>query len=249
MTRVTRVTPADTFTVLADPAALARAAANRFVEIANESIRSRGRFNVALAGGSTPQAMHKLLAEGLLPATTWAHTFIYFGDERCVPPEDSRSNYASAHKALLSRVPIPAEQVHRMQGELAPAIAADRYQALLTSHFKNGDTFDLIFLGMGADGHTLSLFPGRDFAADKDRLAVTALAPPQSPVQDRITLTLDAVARARHAIFLIAGQDKARTLGTVRAGRPAGRADYPASLITCRTSVEWLVDRAAASPA
>lgn len=243
------MTSRDTFTIVPDPAALARAAANRFVEVANESIHARGRFVVALAGGSTPQAMHTLLAGGLLPPNTWSNTFIYFGDERCVPPDDPRSNFASAHKTLLSRVPIPEAQIHRMQGELAPALAADRYHTVLTSSFKEGETFDLIFLGMGADGHTLSLFPGHDFAADRGRLAVTALAPPQSPVQDRITLTLDAVSRARHAIFLIAGQDKALTLATVRAARPEGREDYPASLITCRSGVEWLIDRAAAGPA
>lgn len=229
--------------VYPDAASLARAAADLFVEFARAAIAQRGVFTVALAGGSTPKAMYTLLAAD--PARVdWSRVEIYFGDERCVPPNDPDSNFRTANQALLSRIQIPERGIHRMRGELGPRAAADDYEALLRRRF-TADTFDLVLLGLGGDAHTLSLFPGHNFAADADRWCTTAVAPAASPVRDRVSLTLDAVARARNAMFLIAGPDKATALARVRAAAPAGQPDVPASLIRCRSEVRWLTDKAA----
>lgn len=233
--------------VHADAGELAQAAARLFIAAAAEAIRERGGFTVALAGGSTPKAMYAALA-ARPGEVDWGRTEVFFGDERCVPPEHADSNFRTAHEALLSRVALPAGHIHRMRGELGPRPGADQYEEMLRHRFAAGPEapgLDLVLLGMGADGHTLSLFPGRDFAADDGRWCATAAAPPASPVRDRITLTLAAVARARRAVFLVAGADKAKTLAAVRASMPDGRADLPASLIRCRGMVQWLTDRAA----
>ncbi len=230
-----------------DAAALARAAADLFIHAADSAIRDHGSFTVALAGGSTPKAMYTLLAAGPAPIE-WPRIEVFFGDERCIPPDHPDSNYRAAHETLLSRVPLAPDHIHRIRGELGPHAAADHYESLLRRRFAAGpaiSTFDLVLLGLGADGHTLSLFPGHDFAADGDRWCIPAIAPPTSPVRDRVSLTLEAVARARSAAFLIAGPDKAPALARLRAALPAGRAEIPASLIRCRSEVIWLTDRAA----
>lgn len=244
----------DILRILPDPAALAHAATDRFIELARESIRARGRFSVALSGGSTPKAMNAILAgetaaAGSPRAIDWPRVHIFFGDERCVPPDHPDSNYRMARETLLSRVSIPADQIHRIKAELPPAQAAADYDAQLRLALDSSSprhTFDLILLGMGPDGHTLSLFPGHDFTADGDRLAIPMPAPPLQPRVERITLTLSAVALARHALFLIAGPDKAKPLAAVRASRPTGRPDLPASLVHCQNAVEWFTDAAAA---
>ncbi|HEX9919035.1 MAG TPA: 6-phosphogluconolactonase, partial [Pyrinomonadaceae bacterium] len=150
--------------IFADADAVARAAAQRFVELARASINSNGRFSVALAGGSTPKRIYELLAGGEFAAQLyWPGVHVFFGDERCVPPDDADSNYRMANEALLSRVGLPDENVHRMRGEGDAVANARLYEDELRDFFGEGAAwpeFDLILLGMGDDGHTASLFPG-----------------------------------------------------------------------------------------
>src|SRR5215472_5551805 len=143
--------------------AVTRAAADRFASVAAESIAARGRFSVVLSGGSTPRGAYQLLAnEPYAHQIDWARTFIFFGDERCVPPDHPDSNFRMANEALLSRVPIPPGNIKRMAGEGDPNASAAAYEADLRAWFGRADwpRLDLVFLGMGDDGHTASLFPG-----------------------------------------------------------------------------------------
>jgi 6-phosphogluconolactonase len=229
--------------VLDDPAAVALEAAREFVALA----RCPGRFRVALAGGSTPRTLYHLLATRFRNDVDWNRVEAYFGDERCVGPDHEHSNHRMARESLLRHVPIGA--VLRIEGESGADAAADRYDRLLRA--LGEPLFDLVLLGMGADGHTLSLFPGYDPRSMEGRLAVPALAPPEAPVRQRVTLTPQAVARSRVALFLVTGADKALALRRVREhATPATPSTPitpppPAATIHARDKTVWLVDRAA----
>lgn len=219
-----------------DEAAVADAAARRFEEAAATAIAARGTFRVALAGGGTPKLAYERLRT--LPVD-WAHVETFFGDERAVPPTDGASNYKMASDALLAHVPIPAANVHRIRGELGAAEAARRYALDL------GEApLDLVLLGMGADGHTASLFPG-GVPPDEPRRVAPAEGPP--PHRQRITLTLRALRESGSAVFLVTGIAKAHRLAEVLAQARSGEATLPAAGVCSGTPVEWLVDDAAAS--
>jgi 6-phosphogluconolactonase len=235
--------------VLADAATLADRAARVIVGHAGRAVESRGRFLLVLAGGSTPKAAYRLLAGPLKSRIDWSRVEVFFGDERCVDPRHEHSNYRMASEALLSHVPVSAGAVHRMRGELGPDAAAAAYEQLLVSRFGpvgGLPAFDLVLLGVGGDGHTLSLFPGREFEGDRGRYCVSSQAPPAFPAPERVTLTLEAVASSRAAVFLASGPDKA---GAVRRclHEPHGEPVLPAALARAREGVTWLIDRAAAT--
>lgn len=238
-------------TACEDAAAAANTAMERWISISQEAIARRGRFVVVLAGGSTPKSLYQLLAA--LPAgqLDWSRTVVLFGDERCVGPDHLDSNYRMAKESLLGRVPIPAGNVHRILGEDGPRKAAARYDGVLRQLFSSvaaaDAPIDLALLGMGADGHTASLFPGRDFSADANLLAAAAVAPPESPVRDRVTMTLPAFAASARIVMLTVGAGKRQMVGRILAAAKT-RPDpiLPSSLLTCRGEVEWIVDRAAA---
>lgn len=241
--------PTSNPTVLADAATLADRAARVIADHAQAAIKERGRFLLALAGGSTPKAAYRLLAGPLKSRIDWPRVEVFFGDERCVPPTHEHSNFRMAKEALLDSVPVPHLAVHRMHGEAPPEQAAADYDRLLNSRFGpvgGLPGFDLVLLGIGADGHTLSLFPGRELEADAGKYAVATQAPPAFPVRDRITLTLDAVASARHALFLVSGPDKHDAVRRCL-HEPHGEPILPASLVRARESVAWMLDQAAAS--
>lgn len=237
----------DIVRVFDDAAHLAREGAARFAELATASIKLRGSFHAALAGGSTPKAMYSLLAGEAGRGIDWSKVHIYWGDERCVPPEHPDSNAGAAMAALTSHVSIPASQIHRMRGELGAKAAADEYETLLRALARGGCLFDLILLGMGADGHTASLFPDRDFSRDHGYLALATVAPPASPIKDRVTITFDAIQASRHVLLLIAGKDKTEMFARVRAARRdnlSGPSVPPTALVRAETT-EWYLDRAA----
>lgn len=221
--------------VAGEASEVARLAAMEFVALARE----KGRFRVALAGGSTPRGMYRLLATEFHDRVEWGRVEAYFGDERGVPPDHEQSNYRMARESLLDHVPIGA--VHRIEGELGAAAAAERYEALLRG--LGEPLFDLVLLGMGADGHTLSLFPGFDARTMGGRLVVAVEAPAGVAVRSRVTLTPGAVARSRVALFLVTGADKAPALKRIREGASP---PLPAAMVRARDRTEWLVDRAAA---
>lgn len=191
---------------------IAAEAAKRVVRIANEAIKRSDRFSFVLSGGSTPRALFNLLAElNVARRIDWSRTHIFFGDERCVPPDDDQSNYKMAEETLLSKVPVPESQIHRMEGELEPAVAAERYDREIHDAFglysAAWPVFDLILLGMGPDGHTASLFPGTAGLDVVDRLAIANDVPQMKTT--RLSLTVPVIREARDIMLLVGGTDKA----------------------------------------
>jgi 6-phosphogluconolactonase len=200
-------------------ASLALRAAEQFAALAEYAIRKRGRFVVALSGGSTPKPMNALLATPrFVELIEWEKVFIFWSDERCVAPEDPESNYGSARESLLVNVPIPAGNIQRIYGELSPEHAAQKYEDKLREFFAGQPTprFDLILLGLGDDGHTASLFPGTPAVRENSRwaMAVTHQEPPL-PLVDRVTLTPAIINAAANITFLVTGQAKAERLRQV----------------------------------
>ncbi len=238
--------------VLEDAEAVARAAAERIVARVQDAPADRGRCALALSGGSTPRALYRLLARDPYRArVAWDRVELFWGDERCVPPSDPESNYRMAKESLLDAVAVPPARVHRIPaGTGEPAAVARAYEAELARVL--GGTpggppprLDLVLLGMGADGHTASLFPRSPALAESVRWVVATAAPVGVP--ERITLTWPILNRAAHVLVLVAGPDKAGTLRDVLEGpRDPGR--LPAQGIQpAAGTVEWLVDRAAAA--
>jgi 6-phosphogluconolactonase len=210
----------------------------------------QGTASWALAGGSTPRPVYELLAaEPHRAAVPWERLEIFWGDERCVPPDDPASNHRMAREALLDRVPVAPQRVHRWRGELAQEPAARLYADELTAVLGRPPRLDLVLLGLGGDGHTASLFPAA-FADGIDdphphRLAVPATAPTEP--RRRLTLTLGTLNAARRVVFLVAGDDKAEAVARTLAPRP-GAVSTPASRVRpADGSVTWLLDAAAAA--
>jgi len=227
-----------------DKEKLSQAAAKLFAEEARKAVAARGRFCVALAGGSTPRQTYQQLALApLCEQIPWSQVHIFWGDERCVPADDPRSNARMAHETLLDKVPIPVTQIHPITCSRNPEACARHYQALLKKFFQpDAPRLDLIFLGLGEDGHTASLIPGTSAPSEQQRM-VTEL---QKPAEDfaRLSLTTPTINLARMVAFIVAGKDKTNILQQVRSG-PPGR--FPAQLIApIDGELHWLVDKAAA---
>jgi len=234
--------------ILDDTATLYHAAAERIIHIAREALDARGHFHLALAGGSTPQGLYELLATpDYIGRVEWARTSVYFGDERCVPPDDTRSNYRMAREALLDHVPIPPVQVHRMAGEAPPRQAATDYGRLLQGQLPHDSEgrlrFDLVLLGMGSDGHTASLFPKTDILK-KRKAPVAAVFVPQVEMW-RLSLTFPTLNNARHLLLLAAGPRKADIIRHLLNEHPDAQ-PLPLQMVRPRGTWEWLLDRAAA---
>jgi 6-phosphogluconolactonase len=230
------------------PEQVARAAAERFVAYSIASIREHGLFAVALAGGSTPRRAYELLAtDEFRNRVDWSLVFLFFGDERMVPPDSPESNYRMVNEALISRVAIPAASVHGLIGETSPAQTAGSYEAELKSFFGMVELphFDLVWLGIGEDGHTASLFPGSDALKEETRWVVDTRNPQTG--QTRITLTVPVLNHAARVTFMVTGKEKAATLARVL-HNDAEEEELPAQKVRPVNGVlEWLVDRAAAS--
>ena len=234
--------------VFDDPEQVALAAARRIAELARAATDERGAFSLALAGGSTPRRVYELLAgEEFRPPIDWQSTHVFFGDERPVSPQHTDSNFRMASEALLSRVPIPPENVHRIEGVGDAAANASLYESEMRAFFGEDAVWprlDLVLLGMGDDGHTLSLFPHT--AALSETGAWVAANWVEKLGAWRVTLTAPAVNAARHALFIVNGAGKAERLREVLQGeRDPSR--LPAQLIHPHDgALEWFVDRAAA---
>jgi 6-phosphogluconolactonase len=227
--------------VYPDGPSLAQAAAERFVALAAEAIAIRDQFTVALSGGSTPRATYALLAsDSFAPRVDWSRVHAFWGDERCVPPDHPDSNYRLARETLLDKVAIPAENVHRIRGELSPDQAATAYQVELEATLGAGGRLDLILLGMGADGHAASLFPGTAALAEQARWVAENYV--EKLETWRVTLTYPIINAARHVVFLVSGVAKVEPLARVRAGE-----SLPAALVQpAQGQLVWLVDESAA---
>ncbi len=229
-----------------DAEELAHEAAAWFATWADIFVRGAGRFSIALSGGSTPKAMFQILAEEpysiFLP---WRSIYFFWGDERCVPPNHPDSNYRMANETLLSKVPIPHENIFRIPAEDEDhERAATSYSESIRKFFAGEPHFDLVFLGMGADGHTASLFPGTAALRAHDRIAVANYV--EKLQSWRITLTADTINKARNVILLVAGEDKAPALKQVIEGK-RNPEQYPSQLIEpVSGSLLWMADEAAA---
>ncbi|MBI5952193.1 MAG: 6-phosphogluconolactonase [Chloroflexi bacterium] len=229
--------------IFRDISELSQAAAKGFIEIANQSIAQRGRFLVALSGGSTPTKLYERLADESLD---WSRVHFFWGDERCVPVEDVGNSYGQAKKVLFDK--IGATNIHRVKSELEPDSAATDYAHTL-SQFADPPLdfprFDLVLLGMGDDGHTASLFPGSPVDVSTPTLAVTAHY--QDRPANRITLTPPVFNQAREVWFLVTGQSKAETLKNIIKGE-FNPAIYPAQRIRpVDGNLAWMIDEAAGS--
>ncbi len=235
--------------VFDDATTLAAAAAQAIVTIACEAVSARGRFTIALSGGATPRETYMRLAQLPSEAMPWSRTYVFFGDERCVPPDHPESNYRMAQETLLSKVPIPADQIFPMiRGEIADsdATAADYARALGEAFgLRRGELprFDLILLGLGVDGHTGSLFPGSPALKEVFR-PVAAVHAAAAAIPERITLTYPVINNAANVIFLVAGAEKAKVVRSVI----KDRALLPAGLVSPTNGrLVWKLDRAAAA--
>ena len=229
--------------VLPDHEAASRAAAEEVVARAAEALATSGRFTVALAGGNTPRRLYELLAGDYRHRIPWDGLRVLWSDERCVPPDDARSNYRMARTALLDHVPIDPEAVHRIRAEHGARPAADEYDRLLAGI----DRLDLAILGTGADGHTASLFPGQ-LEPDDGRRARGVVAPRGMRPRERVTLTLRALNAFSHALFLVTGTEKQAVVSAARRATDYGiEPDTPpAARVRPSTEPLWIVDRAAA---
>src|SRR5271169_79164 len=241
-----------TYRVSPTPAATARAAAQLFTEAAGKAAQSRGLARIAISGGTTPKTMFGLLAdpaEPFLKQVPWDRLDLYWVDERCVPPDNAESNYRMTREALLSKVPLPAERVHRMEGELDPEVAAARYESTIRNTFKlegaETPTFDLVLLGMGDDGHTASLFPHTEGLNNITDLVIANHVPQKDTW--RISLTSPVINQGREVAFLIEGAAKSQILHDVLLG-PYQPDTYPSQLIRPATGkLTLLLDTAAAA--
>lgn len=241
------------YRVSEDREAVSHAAAQHFVDCARAAVEARGKARIAISGGSTPRQTFQLLADPSHPYRAqmpWEKLEIYWVDERCVPPDNPDSNYSMTRENLLDRVPIPPEQIHRIQGELEPEEAAAKYESEIRGQFRlegaQSPVFDLLLLGMGDDGHTASLFPHTEALNEMMRIAVANYVP-QQKYNWRVTLTWPVIIEARELFFLIAGEDKADPLHRVLHGRYDPET-LPSQLIQPRSGkLLMLLDRQAAS--
>ena len=231
-----------------DARELARIAANIFMSTAKDCVTQGNLFTVAISGGSTPRDMHKFLAEEPYRSDIpWNKTHIFWVDERCVSVDDPASNLGLAKKDFLERIPIPLEQIHSMPGESAPEEGAKNYQEEMEKVFRAKEEdlpiFDLIFLGMGKDGHTASLFPGAKSPRAPGRWVIAVKG--GDPNVYRLTLTYDVLNRAKRVYFLVSGKEKAPTVKTVLENK---NAHLPSQVIQpVKGKLTWLLDKEAAS--
>ena len=256
-TRILHVSKAQV-RVYRDAEEVALKAARRFARLADQYVVGCGRFTVALSGGSTPRAMNSILATSpCLDTVPWSSIYFFWGDERCVPPDHQDSNYRMARETLLSKVPVPENNIFRIPAENPDhARAAEDYEAILRNSFSklapktstaplpNVPRFDLVLLGMGPDGHTASLFPNTAALHADDRIVAANYV--EKLNAHRITLTARTINNARNVTFLAVGEDKAEPLKQVLEGSSQPET-YPSQLIHPQNgSLLWMVDEAAA---
>lgn len=247
-TPVKNMRPSPQMIIKESPTQLAQEGVRILNAVSNDAVRRSGRCAIAVSGGSTPRRMHRILAEEpWISNLPWEKIHIFWVDERCVPEWDPASNYGIAKDDFLRHVPVPKSQVHPMPADLAPQAGAKKYARELTDffHLKPGlfPAFDLIFLGMGLDGHTASLFPGQKALNETDKLVAAVKG--GDPYVNRLTLTLPVLKMGRRIVFLVSGKQKAPVVAHIfKEGEPF----LPVQKIRPEAgSVTWIMDREAAS--
>lgn len=233
---------------------MSRSAASCIADLARERLGESGWFTLVLSGGATPRLLYECLAappyREIMP---WSSTHIFWGDERCVPPDHPKSNYRLAYRSMISRVPIREENVHRIPAEKgSPEEAAASYEKTLREFFDEGvkrsskksragtSLFDLVLLGVGTDGHTASLFPGNAVLEEKSRWVAPVSAPPGYRETCRVTMTLPLINRSGTVLFLVAGAKKLETVRYITGFRDAA-ATHPAAMVAPRKKPIWFV--------
>lgn len=228
------------------PEQMAARAAELFLSTARRAIERQGRFSVALSGGESPVPLFRRLADqATASGIDWTKVHIFWADERCVPPDHPGSNFRLAQELLLSRLPSPGAVIHRIQGELPPEDGAKAYRADLRTFFSSSPLpeFDQIWLGLGEDGHTASLFPGNDQPGSSSDSAIAVYV--DSIASHRVTLTLPAINNARQVFFIVTGNAKAEVVTKIL--ERSADARFPASLVALPSGcVTWFLDREAA---
>jgi len=228
--------------VLSDIDAVGYEAARIFIGTAERCVSLRGRLNVAISGGSTPIRFFKILSSREYAALDWSKIHFFWVDERCVPKEDKESNFKGAWDALLSHILIPEANLHRIKGEASPEIAAKEYEKELAYYF-GADTlpaFDLIFLGMGEDGHTASLFPASESLKESNRLTMSVYV--EKLKSWRVTLTLPVLNNSHSVVFIVTGKNKTDVLKEILSENESSQR-YPAGLIKPEDgNLTWLLD-------
>ena len=240
--------PKPQITINDTPIDLTRTAADIFSMRANECVARKGRFFVAISGGTTPRLFHRMLVqEPYVSEIPWDRIHIFWVDERCVPENDPASNYGAFKNDFLNRAPVSAIRVYPMPGGVSPEDGARRYQKALTKvfHLKYGQfpTFDLIFLGTGKDGHTASLFPGQKALDEMERLVIPVIG--GDPYASRLTMTFPVLNHARRIIFMVSGKNKADMVKTIL---ESPKVRLPAQKIQpLNGTLTWLLDNESAS--
>jgi 6-phosphogluconolactonase len=225
------------------------ALAERIAEMARAAIADKGRFSIALSGGKTPELLYGFLADEYADKMEWASVHLFWGDERYVPQDHPDSNFRMAHKAWISKVQIPQQNVYRIHTEeKTPEKAAESYEKVLADYFRaseeaSASTFDVILLGLGVDGHTASLFPGGAVLSEKNHWVAAVDAPPSVFPKKRITLTLPLINRSRDAIFLALGEEKKSVIHAILEGPEKAKKIYPAASVKPRERLLWYVDK------
>jgi 6-phosphogluconolactonase len=237
---------ARTVRVFRDLDSASAALARRVAATAAASVRARDRFSLVISGGRTPLGLFRRWGGAEGPRLPWAKSEVFFADERCVPPNHPDSNFGVAWETFLSRVPIARRRVHRLRGELRPPSEAAARYAREIGPLEGSPRFDLVLLGIGPDGHTASLFPGRPAVREKRRPVVAVPRAGQPPFVRRLTLTPPALSSAREVCFLVAGADKSAALSRIFRSGPQGDLRFPASRVQPPKPAEWFLDRAAA---
>ena len=243
---------------------LSRAAAEFTCRLAKENVEKRGAFTIALSGGNTPRPLYEALARPPFDTRMpWRDIHLFWGDERCVPSDHPDSNFAMAFRTLISRIPIPSQNVHRIPAEIAPPEeAAEAYEELLRGFFRasvkkgthsnascGGEpfpSFDLILLGLGKDGHTASLFPGDQALEEEKRWVAAVRATHGSPPVPRITLTLPVINKAECVLFMVSGSGKREVIRSILEDLDPATRSYPAARVSPEGMVVWLIDEEAA---
>lgn len=229
------------------PDELAVDLAREMVEMTGRSALRKKSLSVALSGGSTPKLLYSVLGSKFADLASWKYVHFFWGDERCVPPDDSESNYRMAGEVLLNKIKIPKENIHRIFGENDPESEAVRYSQEIIDKTRNRNNlpvFDLVILGLGGDGHTASIFPGDNELLKSGKICAVAKHPRTG--QKRITLTAPVINNADNIVFLVTGSDKAEVVAGIIEN--PGIVDYPAALIEPSHGIlKWYLDMDAAS--
>ena len=235
--------------VLDNADAVSTRAAEEIVHISGESVCTHGRFNLCLTGGTTPAETYRLMGSRFHLSVDWTDVHFFWGDERCVPPNDPASNFGMANRELLSKVPLKPEQIHRMQGELEPQSGALRYEEELKEFFALEEgkfpRFDLALLGLGDNTHIASLFPGHPAIHETQRIAIAVEV--DAPQRNRVSLTAPAINASARVMFIVSGANKAQAVKNALEG-PRDPDKYPAQIVAPENGdVIWVLDTAAAS--